>query len=1156
VKTHRFSAALTIFAVSVCVTHARDLTFEDRVQAQEAIERVYYSHQIGATKAFQEAVPRDVLERKVRTYLKQSAALEAFWHTTVTAEMLERETKRMAGGTRFPERLAEIYAGLGRDSVTVEECLARPALVDRLAHRLFESDPHIHAAARRRAERLREDLLSGAIDPLSNRAGRKVVQLLRGSDEDPVDGDRLLQPEVTTNSVKQTLTPVEFQRRRSALPQRIREAGRISDEGDVFTVPVLLEDTVDEIRAAVFVVPKTSWSEWWAQVSPTLDDRSVRAVATGSVTLPDPFRLASRSEAGIPDDAVIGTQPLTACLPDDTWIQGGIANLPEGRAGHSAIWTGSQMIVWGGYHLTSYLNSGSRYDPATDTWSPISSVGAASARGAHTAVWTGSRMIVWGGYDGSGNISSGGGRYDPSTDTWSSVTTTNAPSPRYGHTAVWTGARMIVWGGTPSPNVYTATGGSYDPVADTWAPTSTAGVPDGRYRHTAVWTGASMVVWGGLNSFLLQSGGRYNPATDSWTSTSLVGAPSARMPFGAVWTGTRMVLWGGGTGSQVGTGGRYDPVADTWTPTSTVGAPSVPLTMIWTGSRVLLWGASDGNNSASYDPASDVWTPTSTIGAPSDRSAPTAVWTGSLMLVWGGSVPSGSGNFLNTGGRYDPVADSWTAMTTFNAPRGRAAHTAVWTGNAMLIWGGLNDMTMLNSGAVYDLVTDTWTTMSTTNAPSPRFSHIAVWTGTEMIVWGGYDWVQYWGSGGRYNPLTDTWATTSMTGAPSPRGSGVGVWTGRRLIVWGGSSGAGALDTGAKYDPATDQWSPTSTVGAPSARSQHVAVWTGSLMVVWGGSVSTTYFATGGRYDPATDTWTPTSTVGAPTGRVSFRPVWTGSTMIVWGGRAASYVNTGGRYDPISDAWTPTATGPSARGQHTAVWTGTRMVIWGGYNNSFRIGNGWNYDPALDTWALIQFTGAPFARDGHTAVWTGNEMIVWGGYNESYLNTGGTYALGAASDLDGDGIRACEGDCDDTNALIHPGAAEQCNGRDDDCDGLADYGIAVPTATPALTAAKSGGAAQLSWSPVAGATGYDVVKGSVGTLRIAGDFTTSTTGCVGDDVAIGTVQDFETPAPGSGLWYVARAVNRCSGDGSYDEDGSSQQGGRDTEIHASAAACP
>ena len=55
----------------------RQLSFEQRVQAQAAIERVYYAHQVGATRPFEEAVPFSVLERKVRTYLKQSIVLDA-----------------------------------------------------------------------------------------------------------------------------------------------------------------------------------------------------------------------------------------------------------------------------------------------------------------------------------------------------------------------------------------------------------------------------------------------------------------------------------------------------------------------------------------------------------------------------------------------------------------------------------------------------------------------------------------------------------------------------------------------------------------------------------------------------------------------------------------------------------------------------------------------------------------------------------------------------------------------------------------------------------------------------------------------------------------------------------------------------------------------
>ncbi|MCK6526021.1 lamin tail domain-containing protein [Myxococcota bacterium] len=53
----------------------------------------------------------------------------------------------------------------------------------------------------------------------------------------------------------------------------------------------------------------------------------------------------------------------------------------------------------------------------------------------------------------------------------------------------------------------------------------------------------------------------------------------------------------------------------------------------------------------------------------------------------------------------------------------------------------------------------------------------------------------------------------------------------------------------------------------------------------------------------------------------------------------------------------------------------------------------------------------------------------------------------AESDLDGDGygtVAACaQLDCDDSNATVHPGGTEVCDGLDQDCDGVADDGFDV-----------------------------------------------------------------------------------------------------------------
>ena len=65
------------------------------------------------------------------------------------------------------------------------------------------------------------------------------------------------------------------------------------------------------------------------------------------------------------------------------------------------------MVIWGGYDgaVHPYLNIGGRYNPSTDAWTVTSVVGAPFARVGHSAVWTGAEMIVWGGG------STTGGRY-------------------------------------------------------------------------------------------------------------------------------------------------------------------------------------------------------------------------------------------------------------------------------------------------------------------------------------------------------------------------------------------------------------------------------------------------------------------------------------------------------------------------------------------------------------------------------------------------------------------------------------------------------------------------------------------------------------------------------------------------------------------------
>jgi hypothetical protein len=133
------------------------------------------------------------------------------------------------------------------------------------------------------------------------------------------------------------------------------------------------------------------------------------------------------------------------------------------------------------------------------------------------------------------------------------------------------------------------------------------------------------------------------------------------------------------------------------------------------------------------------------------------------MIVWGGVI----NQFLNTGGRYDPATDSWTATSTINAPHERAGHTAVWTGSEMIVWGGFYfPVVTLNTGGRYCVATLT-PTPTPTATPRPRPITITVNTnpaglsyavdGTTYTVAKSFSWLA---------------GSTHMLSTTSPQSSG------------------------------------------------------------------------------------------------------------------------------------------------------------------------------------------------------------------------------------------------------------------------------------------------------------------------------------------------------------------------------------------------
>lgn len=344
----------------------------------------------------------------------------------------------------------------------------------------------------------------------------------------------------------------------------------------------------------------------------------------------------------------------TAYCTDDTWTLLPFENDPGERENHSAVWTGTEMIIWGGHNAQIVtLGTGARYNPTTNAWTPVSDVNAPEKRVLHTAVWTGMEMIVWGGLgtgSGTDQFLNTGSRYNPVTDTWTPISQTNAPAGRYLHTAIWTGSEMIVWGG-----------------------------------------------FGNSSSGMLNDGGRYNPATDTWTPIP----PDILGPGvpDAVWTGSEMILWKAESASPplLFDGARYNPTNSTWTPITQDNAPDFGGTAVWTGEEMLLWPGSDVPG-ARYHP--DVWGRMSDVNQPSLRSQPVGVWTGHEMIIWSGNGVDRE-DYLADGGRYNPVTNSWKPTSEVNVPLNRANASGVWTGHEMIIYGGHDQEGTMEGGGRY-----------------------------------------------------------------------------------------------------------------------------------------------------------------------------------------------------------------------------------------------------------------------------------------------------------------------------------------------------------------------------------------------------------------------------------------------------------------------
>lgn len=287
------------------------------------------------------------------------------------------------------------------------------------------------------------------------------------------------------------------------------------------------------------------------------------------------------------------------------------------RWSHDAFWTGRDLLVWGGTEgpddQADCFSDGARYDPGAGTWRTV----AAAPGGtwcAPSTVWTGGEMIVFGGFSANppppGSIRDDAVAYDPVTDTWRTLPA--APlAARVGAVTVWTGTDVVVAGGSDADFTPLGDAAAYTPATDAWRtiPDLPEAVGD---AEAGVWTGDEVIVLGRPGGAAhdeprFQHAAAYDPTADRWRS--LADPPMALQSASLVRADDRLLALG--PDGDVADGPpallTYRPATDTWTrqPDPPGGGPRSTVTPVWTGSELLVWGAAPSPTGVSWRPPLD-----------------------------------------------------------------------------------------------------------------------------------------------------------------------------------------------------------------------------------------------------------------------------------------------------------------------------------------------------------------------------------------------------------------------------------------------------------------------------------------------------------------------------------------------------------------------
>src|SRR6266478_1934146 len=283
--------------------------------------------------------------------------------------------ERMASHTKQPGVLRELFAVLGNDPLVIAECLARPVLAERVITELYAHDQRFHGELKRRAEaELRthpsvremkqtsgmytemEWIKSDVAETDSAPADTKSVQAVKMNGSEWQESVEKLAGEFDNGhpvaaggqpAQHEKVGAIDLNRLGGSgeppLPRKGVSTAQIKtgllsplrqDEGHYYAVAVMNKGK-DRLKLATVAWLKEPLRSWLAKAETQVP--VTMAAVSANYALPV---ISGQSDNSIPS---------VACT-DDTWTATSTTSAPAARENHTAVWTGSEMIVWGGFN--------------------------------------------------------------------------------------------------------------------------------------------------------------------------------------------------------------------------------------------------------------------------------------------------------------------------------------------------------------------------------------------------------------------------------------------------------------------------------------------------------------------------------------------------------------------------------------------------------------------------------------------------------------------------------------------------------------------------------------------------------------------------------------------------------------------------------------